>query len=199
MTQPHSRNYNPCRSEFPTIPAETCSANTTGNVASFIVLVLILFISIGSVFYMTYPSLRVFSSATSPYDTTETIPYQYSQLVYNASTYDYTTSSCDISTNICLCLYLTCTGYVGQVTVTNANWVAYRTTTQITVTLQSTSHWSQIAPPYTDFGSSQNSLPTVIITVAVSLIVILSYLLIVLRRKPLRQSRLNPTRSGFER
>ena len=118
-------------------------AERTRNFASIIVLVLILSVSIGCVFYMAHPSLQEFGSTITTYTTTEKISFPY--------------------------YYVTGTT---------------QTTFQVTKDNYVTSHWTSTVPPYSLLGTSQNSFPTVILGICVSLIAALLFLLAALRRKP---------------
>ena len=172
-------------STSPKVASETSGTKRT-NLTSIIVLLLILAVSICSVFYMAYPSVQVIGSTTDTYASAGMLPYESSYLA-NIPTTETTYSAS--------CLYNDCNDYHAPAypvysitftatTIDGVGWVTTETSVQGTIYTYVTSSWSNFAPPYAYLGSSQNSTPTTIAATAVSLIVVFSFLLVALRRKP---------------
>jgi len=169
----------------PTTGVKTSRTGRTRNVSSIIVLALILSVSIGSVFYMAYPSLQMLGTATETYASTGMLPYPVAGYGLNPITQTTFSTSC---------LYNDCFDYpyptypVYSITYTTTISVVGRITTQMsvegTIYNYATSYWTQSLAPFAYLGSSENLLPTGILALALSLIAALLALYVKLHRKP---------------
>ncbi len=168
----------------PTICAETSRVGRTRNLSSIVVLVLILSVSMGSLFYMAYPSQQVFGSTTETFSLTGVLTNPESYVGYNG----YTQTAETINSTACSdgCYYWDLYPVYSTTTfeVPVSVWMTSWTTFQVTDYSYSTSHWTNTVPPYFYLGSSENQFPTVVALIAVSLIGVLSFLLVMARRGP---------------